>query len=85
MILCLLSRHDAPETIVEDVTETAVTQAILDNSLYIDQPQVWQRNIERLQELLVGETAVSLKIGKQPEQLVSKVEALLGDFLHLSN
>ena len=63
IIICLLSRHDVAESVVEDVTETAVTQAILQNSLYVDQPHIWQQNLDKLQKLLVGETAVNLKIG----------------------
>lgn len=78
VILCLLSRHDAVETVVEGVTETAVTQAILQNSLYEDQPHVWQQNMDKLQKLLVGETAVSLKIGIDPMQLIHTVTQLIG-------
>ena len=69
VILCLLSRHEKEETMVEDVGETAVIQAILHNSLYVDQPHIWQQNVANLQKLLVGETAVSLKLGFDSSQL----------------
>ena len=77
VILCLLSRHDEPETVVEEVSETAVTQAILHNSLYVDQPHVWQQNIENLQKLLVGETAVGLKIGCDQRSLIQALIKLV--------
>lgn len=77
IVLCLLSRHDKPETVIEDVSETAVIQAILQNSLYVDQPYVWQQNVMNLQRLLVGETAVSLKLGEEPEQLLGTIEKLM--------
>lgn len=69
IVLCLLSRHDALESVVEVVGETAVIQAILQNSLYVDQPHVWQKNVENLQKLLVGETAVGLKLGSDQKSL----------------
>ncbi|VAW41940.1 hypothetical protein MNBD_CHLOROFLEXI01-4826 [hydrothermal vent metagenome] len=78
VILCLLARHDMAESVVEDVTETAVTQAILHNSLYVDQPHIWQQNIANLRELLVGGTAVQLTIGTNPESLQEKVGKLFG-------
>lgn len=76
IVLCLLSRHDAPESVVEDVGETAVIQALLQNSLYVDQPQVWQKNVENLQQLLVGETAVALKLGYDQDNLHKAFEEL---------
>jgi hypothetical protein len=77
IILCLLSRHENEATVVEDVAETAVVQAILHNSLYVDQPQVWRQNVVNLQGVLVGETAVALKIGADVDSLVEMVKVLL--------
>ncbi|WP_420631509.1 hypothetical protein [Candidatus Leptofilum sp.] len=78
IILCLLSRHENEETVVEDVGETAVVQAILHNSLYVDQPHVWQQNVANLKRVLVGETAVGLRIGIAPGSLLKVVEQLAG-------
>jgi hypothetical protein len=78
VILCLLSRHDAAESVVEEVGETAVVQAILQNSLYVDQPHVWQQNVLNLQKLLVGETAVVLKLGTHADSLVEAMKTVLG-------
>lgn len=78
IILCLLSRHDLPETVVADVTETAVIQAILNNSLYVDQPHIWQQNMANLQKMLVGGTAVRLTIGTSPDSLHNEVVKLVG-------
>ena len=76
IILCLLSRHEKEETVVADVGETAVVQAILQNSLYVDQSHIWQQNAENLQKLLVGETAVMLKLGYDQGQLLKTFEGL---------
>ncbi|WP_420642949.1 hypothetical protein [Candidatus Leptofilum sp.] len=76
IILCLLSRHEQEETVVEDVAEKAVIEAILQNSLYVDQPQVWQQNVANLQGVLVGGTAVALKVGTIPSHLMLTVENL---------
>ena len=78
VILCLLSRHDLPESVLGEVDETAVTQAILHNSLYVDLPQTWQQNMAHLRELLMGETAVQLTIGTNPDSLQKAVNMLLG-------
>ncbi len=77
VILCLLSRHGEPETVIGDVGETAVIQAILQNSLYVDRPQVWQQNVENLQKMLVGETAVALKIGSDQRSLIQSLNQLV--------
>ncbi len=73
IILCLLARRAGAETIVEEVTETAVIQAILRNSLYVDRPTVWQQNIAKLQKLLVGQTAVSLTLGTDPDHAIQTI------------
>ena len=77
IILCLLSRHEKEATVVEEVGEAEVIQAILHNSLYVDQPQMWQQNVANLQGMLVGETAVSLKIGSNPASLIQAMIQLL--------
>ena len=77
VILCLLSRHASSESVVAEATETAVTEAILQNSLYVDQPHIWQQNNEKLQKLLLGETAVRLTIGTDPDHLQDVIHKLL--------
>jgi hypothetical protein len=77
VILCLLSRHDSAESVVADVSEAAVTQAILNNSLYVDQPHVWRQNMTHLRELLLGGTAVRLTIGTDPDNLQRMVDKLI--------
>ena len=73
VVLCLLSRHEKEETVVEDVGETEVIQAILHNSLYVDQPHVWRQGVANLRGVLVGETAVALKLGSDRRSLVQTV------------
>ncbi|MAT97325.1 MAG: hypothetical protein CL608_09305 [Anaerolineaceae bacterium] len=77
VILCLLSRHEVAESVVEEVEGTADMQAILHNSLYVDQPHVWRQNVAKLQKLLVGETAVALKLGTDPAHLILAVQKII--------
>lgn len=37
---------------VEEVGKAEVNQAILHNSLYVDQPQVWRQNVANLRGVL---------------------------------
>ena len=77
IILCLLSRHEEEETVEEEVGEAEVIQAILQNSLYVDQPQVWRQNVANLKGVLVGGTAVGLKLGADHKKLVDMLGKLL--------
>ncbi len=77
IILCLLSRYENEETVVEDVGEAAVIQAILHNSLYVDRPQVWRQNVSILEKMLGGGPAVVLKLGTNLEEIVSAVKRLV--------
>ncbi|MCB8980081.1 MAG: hypothetical protein H6657_21935 [Ardenticatenaceae bacterium] len=77
IILCLLSRHEQEATVVAEVGETEVIQAILRNSLYVDQPQVWRQNVANLQGVLVGVTAVALKLGSDQRTLIQLLNKLV--------
>ncbi|MCC6602477.1 MAG: hypothetical protein IT327_04665 [Anaerolineae bacterium] len=69
IILCLLSRHEQEATVVEEVGEAEVIQAILHNSLYVDRPQVWRQNVSNLEKMLGGGTVLSLILGFDSNQL----------------
>lgn len=75
--LCLLSRHEQEATVVEEVGEAEVIQAILHNSLYVDQPQVWRQNVANLRSVLVGGTAVALSLGFDQKSLIQAVIRLV--------
>lgn len=77
IILCLLSRHESAATVVEKVEETAVVQAILHNSLYVDRPQVWRENVVNLQGVLGGGTAVALRLGSSQRSLIKAMIQLV--------
>lgn len=78
IVLCLLSRHEQDETVVAEVGQAEVIQAILHNSLYVDQPQVWRQNVANLQGVLGGVgTAVGLKLGSQSEIMITVVKKLI--------
>ncbi|MBK8901517.1 MAG: hypothetical protein IPM53_10065 [Anaerolineaceae bacterium] len=70
IILCLLSRHEKEATVVAEVGQAEVIQAILHNSLYVDQPQVWRENVSNLEKMLGGGTAVALKLGSDQRSLL---------------
>ncbi|MBK7896022.1 MAG: hypothetical protein IPJ90_14340 [Anaerolineaceae bacterium] len=77
IILCLLSRHENEATVVEAVGEAEVIQAILHNSLYVDQPQVWRQNVANLRGVLGGGTAVALKLGSDRRSMIQSLTELV--------
>ncbi|MEZ4590313.1 MAG: hypothetical protein R3D55_04125 [Chloroflexota bacterium] len=78
IILCLLSRHENEATVVAEVGEAEVIQAILHNSLYVDRPQVWRENVVNLQGVLGGlGTAVALKLGSDQKNLIQSLNKLV--------
>lgn len=78
IILCLLSRHEKEETVVEDVGEAEVIQAILQNSLYVDRSQVWRENVANLKRVVGGRgTAVTLKLGSAQRSLIQLLNKLV--------
>jgi hypothetical protein len=80
--LCLLARHDAPETLITAVTPQQLHEAIIRNSLFYDTPEIWQRNLARLQLLLDKAAVHQLTIGTNPEEIIKTVDTLLGSTLH---
>lgn len=75
--LCLLARHDAPQTVVTAVAPEQLEEAMMLNSLFYDTPEIWQRNWAQLEEL-VGQAAVyQLTIGTQPERIIEAVARLI--------
>ena len=79
--LCLLTRHDAPETLVTAVSPEQLEEAVMLNSLFYDTPEIWQGNLTQL-EGVVGKTALfQLTIGTNPIEIIKTVNGLLaGDY-----
>lgn len=75
--LCLLGRHDAPETSVAPVAPQQLHEAVMLNSLFYDTPEIWQRNLAQLQPLLDKAAAHTLTIGTNPEGIIQAVNNLL--------
>jgi len=71
--LCLMSRHDAPDTRVTAVTQEQVWAAIMRNSLYFDDTAVWQRNLAQLMSFMEGTAACRLILGAEGENVVEKL------------
>ncbi len=76
MSLCLLSRHDRPETMIEPAGRTAVWQSVMANSLYYDETAVWQRNLTQLEPLIRRAQSFRLTIGADSDQLVAVLRQL---------
>ena len=76
VILCLLARHDAPETLVTAVTRQQLHKAVMLNSLFYDTSAIWQRNLAQLQPLLDKAAAHQLTIGTNPEGIIQAVNKL---------
>jgi hypothetical protein len=74
--LCLLARHDAPETLVTAVTRQQLHEAVMLNSLFYDTPAIWQRNLAQLQPFLDKAAAHQLTIGTNPEGIIQAVNKL---------
>jgi hypothetical protein len=75
--LCLLARHDAPETLVTPVTRQQLHEAVILNSLFYDTPAIWQHNLAQLQPLLDKAAAHQLTVGTNPEEIIQVVNDLL--------
>lgn len=76
ILLCLLERHDRPETLLQAVTEQDVRAAVMGNSLYYDTEVVWQRNLEQLERLLSRGRAFRLVIGTDTGELIDRINRL---------
>ncbi|MEZ4514344.1 MAG: hypothetical protein R3C62_20910 [Chloroflexota bacterium] len=74
--LCLMTRHEQPETTVWAAQETAVWEAIIQNSLYYDSEAVWTQNLAQLQPLVKQAKAYHLTIGSDEAQLLAALHAL---------
>jgi hypothetical protein len=75
--LCLLARHDEPDTIVTAVSPEQLQEAVMLNSLYYDTPDVWQRNLAQLQPLLTKAAVYQLTIGTNPAKIIQTVNNLM--------
>ncbi|MCB8946196.1 MAG: hypothetical protein H6658_20825 [Ardenticatenaceae bacterium] len=74
--LCLMSRHDQPETMVRPAEITAVWQAITQNSLYYDTAAVWQQNLAQIERVVARAQAHHLTIGTDEAALLSVIHNL---------
>ncbi len=71
--LCLMSRHDAPDTRILAVPPEQVGEAIMQNSLYFDDTVVWQKNLAQLMSFLEGTAVCRLNIGTEGNDVVGKL------------
>lgn len=74
--LCLLTRQDSEETTIEPATETAVWDAVLQNSLFFDDEAVWKRNLAQITPLLDRARCYHLRIGRDPARITEAVQGL---------
>lgn len=74
--LCLLQRHDSPQTMLTPATETAVWSAIMQNSLFYDTLTIWERNLAQIARVVRRARAHYLTIGHDPADIVAVVDQL---------
>ena len=75
--LCLLTRQAGEKTTIEPAADTAVWDAVLQNSLFFDDQMVWERNLAQITPLLARANSYHLRIGRDPADIVEKVQALI--------
>ena len=73
---CLLERTGLPETIVEPADESAVREAVLENSLHADSEAVWGENLRLIEAAMERSRFYHLKVGTEPEGILEKVRRL---------
>jgi len=74
--LCLLTRADQERTTIAPASNEEVWGAVLRNSLYYDQPDVWQRNLARIAPVLARAGTHHLTIGRDPQGLLRAMNRL---------
>jgi hypothetical protein len=75
--LCLLARHDAPETLVTAVRPQQLHEAVMLNSLFYDTSEIWQRNLAQLQPFLEKAAVYQLTIGSNIKEMIKRVDKLM--------
>lgn len=73
--LCLLGRHDRPETTLAPAAPATIWEAIMANSLFYDTPATWQRNLAQIERLVSRARAHHLTIGTDPAAIVATINA----------
>jgi hypothetical protein len=76
--LCLLSRGDSERTLVRPAPAATVLDQVMANSLYYDAAEAWGANLEHLATLLERSQCHEVQIGRDPEELVRRLGALVG-------
>jgi hypothetical protein len=77
--LCLLARHESPDTRIKPATRTEVMSAIIENSIYYDTATAWRRNLTPIERLVKGVQGHHLIIGTAAEGIVAAVNNLIGE------
>ena len=78
-ILCLLAQGEGEGTTWRPAGDDEVAEAVLANSLFLDSPAVWQRNLAAIDRLLARARCYHLTIGRDADRLVAAVAALAAE------
>lgn len=73
------TRTSSIQKVVKIPKGHVVIRAFLNDSWYVDQPQVWRQTVVNWRGVLGGGTAVGLKLGSQIEPMKKAFEKLLGN------
>lgn len=74
--ICLLTKGEEEGTSWWPATSDEVAEAVLANSLFLDTPDVWQKNLAAIDRLLARARCYHLAIGHNPDRLVAAIAAL---------
>jgi hypothetical protein len=77
IVLCLLSRHEAKETLAWPATPTEVAKATVYNSIYYDTESVWRNNVLLIERLLTRARCYHLTIGTDGRAIVDSVDQVM--------
>jgi hypothetical protein len=74
--LCLLTRHDQPETLLTPAGRAEVLDAAMQNSLHYDGVEAWRGNIALIRRLIAAARCHHLVVGTDPAALVAAARQL---------
>jgi hypothetical protein len=74
--LCLLAQSGKSRTRVQPATLPEVIEAVLANSLFYDERDVWKQNLARIRPLVEQARCYHLEVGRDPASLVATLDDL---------
>ena len=74
--LCLLTRHDRPETALTPAAPAEALETAIQNSLHYDRAEAWSGNVALIQRLIAAARCHHLVVGTDPKSLLAVARGL---------